>query len=274
MEYKELSVVISTSKTEEQCQPLIQHLYETCGCNVHVFLCLNNGTVGLTQVYNQMLNDSNVNKDAIVFMHDDVDMLTIGWGRELLKILKENTEYGIIGVAGSKQWMETGMWWSYPKKYGQVIHSANQKTWLTSFSPRLEKDLEEVLVCDGLFFVVDPTRIKKPFNSKILGFDFYEITFCIDNYLEGVKIGVTTNIRVCHHSVGNMRDYWYTTRDIVNEMYGKYYPMDIEEGIKIKNEDVKLYLENQAKLIKEYQEHKLNEEKEKNENNNEDGNKN
>jgi hypothetical protein len=262
MEYNELSVVVSTPKTQEESQEFIQHIYQTCGCNVHVFLCMNNGTVGLNEVYNKMLNDENVNKNIIVFMHDDIDLLKIGWGREILRLFKENEDYGIIGVAGTKQFDALAMWWQFPKRYGQVVHKAEGKCWLTSFSPLLQQDLQEVAVVDGLFFGVHPERIKKKFRTDVNGFDFYEICLCLDNAIEGVKIGVTTNIRICHHSIGKMRENWYKNREIVNRIYGKYYPIDLDEGIKIKNDDVEAYLKIKYDEIKKIYEENVKRQKE------------
>jgi hypothetical protein len=111
-----------------------------------------------------------------------------------------------------------------------VLHRSEGKSWLTAFSPLLDKDLQEVLVIDGLFIAVNKTKVNEGFNRELDGFDFYDIDFCMSNYFsEGwkYKIGVTTNIRVAHNSVGKLKPSWYTNRDIINNKFGKYYPIDI-----------------------------------------------
>ena len=61
---------------------------------------------------------------------------------------------------------------------------------------------------DGLFFAIDKTKIKKTFDEDFHGFHFYDISFCFRNYLEGVKIGLTTQIRVTHLSIGQTNKQW------------------------------------------------------------------
>ena len=251
--YNQLSIVICTNKTEKYYKDKVQTFYDRAGCPVHVFICNNSNNVPLTQVYQQMLTKKEINRNIILFMHDDVDILTVNFGRKILDLFKNNSEYGIIGVAGSKQFDENAMWWTYDKKYGQVIHCKEdeRRSWLTSFSEDLDGKIEDVLIVDGLFFAVDPTKLKSGFNVKLPDFDFYDVTFCIDNVIDGVKVGVTSDIRVCHHSMGNMRKTWYQNREILNHLlYGKYYPIDLDEGIKEKNEDVEEYLKIRYEIIR------------------------
>ena len=71
-------------------------------------------------------------------------------------------------------------------------------------------------------------KISKKFNEKFK-FDYYDITFCLDNFLDGeTKIGVTTNIRIAHNSVGQMREGWYTAREEVNKIYNDDYPIEVK----------------------------------------------
>ena len=92
----------------------------------------------------------------------------------------------------------------------------------------MDKDLQEVVVIDGLFMAVNKKRIAENFDREKLLFDFYDIYFCLANYLsKKCKIGVTTNIRLAHNSIGKLRDNWYASRDYVNQKFGKYFPIDI-----------------------------------------------
>ena len=108
------------------------------------------------------------------------------------------------------------------------MHKHDGKSWLTVFSPLLTKDLEEVCVIDGLFMAVKRSRITKNFDPELPGFDFYDIDFCLANYVDGkTKIGVTTNIRLAHKSIGELSETWYTNRDIINNKYGDYFPIKL-----------------------------------------------
>ena len=223
-----ISVVVCSKDNGERKEKIIDHIKETCGANVHTYFMYNPDGVGLSEIYNTMLSDEKNENNITVFIHDDIEFLKSGWGAEILRLFNEHEDYGIIGVAGSAEFDSNAAWWQYNKKYGQVLHRHNGKSWLTAFSPLLDKDLQEVCVIDGLFIAVHRDRITQKFDET-KKFDYYDISFCLDNFLDGkTKIGVTTNIRVAHNSVGQMRDGWYTAREEVNKKYGDKYPIEVK----------------------------------------------
>lgn len=223
-----LALVICSRENSEQKKEFIDDARRTCGCDMQVNFLINPNGIGLTQLYSQMISDDEIDADIIAFIHDDIEFLRKGWGFELLRLFREHPEYGIIGVAGSAQFDEKGAWWNYEKKYGQVLHRHDGKSWLTAFSPLLNEDLKEVAVIDGLFMGVHKKRITKNFDTSIKGFNMYDIDFCLANYLDGkTKIGVTTNIRIAHNSIGELKPEWYENRKIINEKYGEYFPIDV-----------------------------------------------
>ena len=94
----------------------------------------------------------------------------------------------------------------------------------------LDKDLQEVCVIDGLFMAVHRKRITKVFDENLKRFDYYDISLCLDNFLDcKTKIGVTTNIRVAHNSIGQMREEWYSAREYINNKYKDYYPIKVND---------------------------------------------
>lgn len=227
---EKLALVICSRDNSEQKKEFVDEIKRTCGCDIQVYFILNPNGISLTQIYSEMITSKEIDADVILFIHDDIDFLRKGWGKELLRLFKEHPEYGIIGVAGSAQFDEKGAWWNYEKKYGQVLHRHDGKSWLTAFSPLLKEDLKEVAVIDGLFIAVHKKRITKNFDTSIKGFNMYDIDFCLANYLDGkTKIGVTTNIRIAHNSIGELKPEWYENRKIINEKYGEYFPIDIEK---------------------------------------------
>lgn len=227
---KSIAVIVTSKRKTDENKPLLDHIKATSGCEVHIFSIYNSEGVSLSKIYSDMLSNEDVMDNIVVFMHDDIEFLRDGWGSEVIRLFEENKEYGIIGVAGSSQFDADAAWWRYEKKYGQVLHRNEGKSWLTAFSPLLDKDLQEVVVVDGLFIAVNKERISVNFNDELEAFDFYDVDFCLSNHFANAcKIGVTTNIRVAHNSVGNMRDSWYKNREIINQKFGKYYPIDIEK---------------------------------------------
>ena len=227
---KNITVVFCSKKKGEENADFINHIKETCGCELNVVCVHNPDGISLSKIYADMIDSNDITSNIVVFIHDDIEFLKDGWGAEVLRLFDENKKYGIIGIAGSAQFDSGGAWWNYKKKYGQVLHRWDGKSWLTAFSPLLEKDLEDVVVIDGLFMAIHRKRISENFSRDLASFDFYDIYFCLANYLgKKCKIGVTTNIRVAHKSIGQLKDSWYENRKIVNEKFGKYFPIDIDK---------------------------------------------
>lgn len=223
-----ITVIFCSKKNGEENKGFIGHIKETCGCDLNVICVHNPDGISLSKIYADMTVNEEIETNIIVYIHDDIEFLRKGWGKEVLRLFNENEKYGIIGVAGSAQFDENGAWWNYEKKFGQVLHRWEGKSWLTAFSPLLDKDLQEVAVIDGLFIAIHKKRISENFSRELDGFDMYDIYFCLSNLLKKkCKIGVTTNIRIAHNSIGKLKDSWYKNREIINEKFGRKFPIDI-----------------------------------------------
>ena len=223
-----ITVVVCSRQTDKEKNEFIEHLKETCGYNVHVMFMINSDGVSLTKIYNDVM--TKLETDIVIFIHDDIEFLRKRWGGEIVRLFETYNEYGIIGVAGSAEFDEKGAWWNYDDKYGQVLHRSNGKSWLTAFSPLLEKDLQEVCMIDGLFIAIHTKRISKTFDEDFSGFNHYDTSFCLSNFIDGkTKIGVTTNIRLAHNSVGETKQNWFDNLQLLNNKFGKYYPIKVKK---------------------------------------------
>lgn len=239
---KEICVVVSSRKSGSECDEFITMLKETCGTPAKFVFVTNDGLMGLSELYGSMLENTSIDSDIMIFMHDDVVPLRHGWGKEVVRLFNKHREYGIIGVAGSSEFNNECAWWRNKRIYGQVLHK-NEKTgqsWLTAFSPLLDKDLQEVCVIDGLFMAINRKKVSKNFDESLNYFDFYDIDFCLANYLDGkCKIGVTTNLRFMHKSIGELSENWFTNREIIRKKYGKHFPISVEtKEEKIESNDI------------------------------------
>jgi hypothetical protein len=214
---------------------------KTSGLHKHLEIIeiINNGE-SLTSAYNRGLKQAT--NDIVVFCHDDITIETKQWGTKLLKMFERKPQYGILGVAGTKFMPTSGRWWENPKKmYGRVAHTHEGKTWLSSYSADLNQEIEEAVTVDGVFFVVDKTKIKKSFNEEVVGFHFYDVTFCFENHLEGVKIGVTTVVRINHKSIGMTNDEWENNRQQFAEKFKDKLPVTIKKVLR-KGEKLKIMI--------------------------------
>lgn len=220
-----------------------KHLIKSCGLGdkkVEIIEIVNTGDKSLTECYNKILKTAKY--DYVVFTHSDLTIETKQWGKKILKIFNKNQEFGIIGVAGTKTMPSSGMWWENPKKmYGKVKHTHNGKTWLSSYSEDLGDVIEETTIVDGVFFCIDKNKIKKSFDEDFKGFHFYDISFCFENLINGVKIGVTTLIRVNHKSIGLTNEAWDNNRKLFIEKYSNKLPFNIKRVLR-KNEKLRVLI--------------------------------
>ena len=204
-----------------------EYIQKTCMYKeVEIIEKVNNGEKSLSQVYNEIINEST--NDIIVLCHDDLEFDTNRWGDKIIKQFDKNPEYGILGLAGSKYLDKNSKWWEVQNTmYGIVNHKNEGKKWTSSYSNDIGTIIEEVVLVDGLFIAFDKTKIKHKFDESINGFHFYDLGFCIPNYLDGVKIGVTFNVRVTHLSIGQTNQQWENNRIEFSKKYQSSLPIDI-----------------------------------------------
>lgn len=219
----ELTIGFSTRNDNPD---FIEQVKKTCGVPFEIVQVINNGEKSLSQVYNEVLSQAKT--DIIVFCHDDIIFETNKWGKKLLNNFN-NSEYGIIGLAGSTFLPESGKWWEAPiTMRGIVNHQHEGKKWESKYSVN-EGKISPTILVDGLFIAFNKTKIKKQFDESVEGFHFYDVTFSYSNFLEGVKVGVTYDIRVTHLSIGQTNENWEKNRETFAEKFQKNLPTKLEE---------------------------------------------
>jgi len=218
-----ITVAYSTRKHNPE---FIEYLKKSSGFKkLEVIEKVNNGEKSLTQVYNEVLSESKT--DIILFCHDDIYFETNSWYNKLLKHF-EKSDFGIIGMAGTTQMPSSGMWWENRKKMvGIVNHESDGKKWESKYSESFGNSITETIVVDGLFIAVDRRKLKNNFNEEFKGFHFYDIPFCFENHIEGVKVGVITNIRITHKSIGQTNEQWEENRKLFETKYAKNLPVKL-----------------------------------------------
>jgi hypothetical protein len=186
----------------------------------------NDGSESLAKIYNDGLKDAQ--NDIIVFMHDDLILETKNITPKVIRLFEKNPEYGIIGLAGTDN-LISGMWWQdRTSMYGIVGHEHEGKRHVNHYSKGdYSEKLKETIVIDGLFMMVHRQRIKHTFNEQFEGFHFYDLPICLENHLDGVKVGVTTKIRVTHKSIGMVNKKWEKNKLFFEALYEKNFPLKV-----------------------------------------------
>lgn len=223
-----ITIIYSTHKDENYNNKFRQHLLQSVGLkDVQILEYINHNQYSLAEVYNRGTNESIF--DIVVCCHNDIK-LEKGWGKKLLSDFKENPEYGIIGKAGSCYFPESGIYWDKMTQtmVGQVYHHPEpSKKWLSRYSPKIPF-LIPVVTVDGLFISFDKTKIKHNFDESFGRFHFYDHGFAVPNYLDGVKIGVTSSFEITHESVGQPNKEFFESKEIFLQKYGDKLPLDLK----------------------------------------------
>lgn len=238
-----ITIIYSTHKDQKYNNLFKEHLKKTVGINEYEILeYQNNNEFSLAQIYNKGISESKY--DILVCLHNDVS-LENGWGKKLLDDFSKNPEFGVIGKAGSCYFPKSGVYWEkmHQTMVGQVYHHPeNQKKWINRYSPKLDF-LIPVVTIDGLFIAFDKTKIKHKFDETIGKFHFYDHGFCVPNYLDGIKLGVTSSFEITHQSVGRPNQEFFESKDQFLKKYSDILPLDLKPQIlyvpKIKEKDLK-----------------------------------
>jgi hypothetical protein len=214
--------------TREDNPKFIDYLKKSSGNKkIEVIQKINNGEKSLSQVYNEILEESNT--DIVVFCHDDIYFDTNAWAYKL-KTHFDTTDFGVIGVAGTTEMSESGRWWESDKRkkmIGIVNHEHNGKKWTSKYNDDFGKSVVQSVIVDGLFIAVSKSKIKEKFDEDFKGFHFYDIAFCFRNHLSSVKVGVITNIRITHKSIGQTNEQWEINRELFVKKYGSNLPLKL-----------------------------------------------
>ncbi len=217
-----VSVVISTRNIDDEYLKHVEKMFSHPKTEILIYE--NDGVNSLTEIYNIGLKESK--NDIVVFMHDDLILETPNMTPKIVKLFAKHPNYGIIGIAGTDN-LTSGMWWQNRQNmFGVVGHIHEGKRHVNHYSKGVFNDvLKDVVIVDGLFFMVRKSLLKKEFNEEFKGFHFYDISFCVENFLEEVKIGLTTKFGVTHKSVGATNKQWEKNKLFFEALYGYKLPL-------------------------------------------------
>lgn len=220
-------VIYSTQNDSVANNSFNNHIKNTIGAKHKIAQYQNNNEFSLTSVYNRALSENSDVKDSIFcFVHNDIIFKTPNWGRILLNKFNTN-DYDILGIAGSTYMPLSGIWWENNNTmFGIVEHTDNINTWESRFSQEIPK-VKDVVTIDGIFMAVDPDNIIHKFDEDFTGFHYYDHSFCIENYIEGCNVGVITNIRILHKSVGYTNEQWENSKNQFVVKYLDHLPLSI-----------------------------------------------
>jgi glycosyltransferase involved in cell wall biosynthesis len=227
-----ITIGFSTRKIDNN---FVELLKKSSGVsNPEIIPVENNGQFSLTEVYNKILNDSKNN--IVILCHDDIYFDSKNWGQKILNHFKRNPDYGVLGLAGSTQLPSSAKWWEdFSKMRGIVNHEHGGKKWESKYSSSLGNQIDDTVLVDGLFIVINKNNIKQTFNEEIKGFHFYDVDFSFRNFIADVKIGVMYDVRVTHKSIGETNEQWEKNREVFAEKYKDILPVKTKRNLTLES---------------------------------------
>jgi hypothetical protein len=176
---------------------------------------------GLSEVYNEFINNDEFKNNILLFVHDDVEL------DDLFLVEKLNASpYTVTGLAGTKSCdlnSEKLAWHLSTKRedmVGEVAHKKEEHVWTTVFGPTKSR----TLIIDGLFIAVNVEKIKNTsarFNEKFK-FHHYDMAFSMECNRNKVTVGVMP-IHVIHHGMGDsmFSESWNDSNELFKKEYKK-----------------------------------------------------
>ena len=218
-----VTVVISTRVKDEN---YISHVKKMFSHPKNQYLIYeNDNKYSLSELYNKGLSESE--NDIVIFMHDDLIINSKNLTPKIIKMFEKNEDFGIIGIAGTDK-LTSGTWWENKENLSGIVnHITDKGKEYTSFFSKQQyiDNPKEVIVVDGLFVMVNKRRIKHTFNEQFKSFHFYDLPICVENYLDGVKVGVTTKFKITHKSPGPLSKDWQRNKLLFEALYEKNFPI-------------------------------------------------
>lgn len=212
-----LSLIVSSHKAH-YFEQLSKNVSNTIGidCPYEIVEIWNPGKIGLCQAYNEAAQRAKY--PYLLFLHEDVEFVTLNWGKKLLTHL-QCPKTGVIGLAGCSYVPNVPFaWWDNFEDTSRNIIQYDNERLLQSYLVS-KKLLSAVL--DGVFLGCRKKIWEKyKFSNKLQGFHGYDLDFTIrvandyNNY-------IINDITLKHFSEGKADHNWWKEILRARELYNQ-----------------------------------------------------
>ena len=208
-----------------------ESIEETIGTIVYEIIKIDNSVehLAITKAYNIGIHRAKY--DYLLFIHEDILFHTVNWGNILLSIFRDDSQIGLIGIAGTKYKSQfpSAFWHTEEEmlNINLIQHYENKKP--SQFRLGFKNgNIEKVVAIDGVFISLRKSSGVN-FNEHIEGFHCYDLGISVDVIEKKMGIVVTDQILIEHFSIGNANlDF---VRGVINfhKLYKEKLPKYIEE---------------------------------------------
>jgi glycosyltransferase involved in cell wall biosynthesis len=228
--------IIICSANEEELAKVSENIRGTVGV-AHEIIAIDNRKEqrGICEIYNEGAQRARF--DLLCFMHEDIELLTAGWGVRVLDIFCQNPAIGLLGIAGGGyKSLTPSSWYNYHLQenggfYCNLVqgykHTGRDET-VDYRNPRGEL-LSQVACIDGCWMCTRREVVRQfPFDEKLLkGFHGYDLDFSIA-VNQRYQVAVTFEVLLKHFSEGNFNQTWRTQILKVHKKWAHLLPLNID----------------------------------------------
>lgn len=143
------------------------------------------GAQGMAAGYNYAM--SRTDAKYKVYLHQDVYILNTNFILDIVNLFKKHSGLGLLGVVGSKNTPENGIWWDNDQKFGKVYDSHSGSMSLLNFS-EINGEFESVTAIDGLIMVTQYDILWR--EDLFKGWHFYDLSHCAEIIKAGYQVGI------------------------------------------------------------------------------------
>jgi len=212
-------IAIIPSKTPNIPSPLVNY-FEKAGWELYVM----DGCSSIFEAYEEGIKKAKVApKDYVIMCHDDIHILTNPEDfNSIIDGFLKKIKVGFIGVAGTKVFHESCVWWEgmqFPTQdhlSGSVYHGS---TLMNMQSTHYGKT-SMVVALDGVFLACKGStlytiKLSKP-NDFQGNWDFYDMYYTLQAHLKGLD-NYTIPLQIFHRSIGETagKDSWHANKEAI-----------------------------------------------------------
>lgn len=165
-----------------ECMHYISHLNVPAGMQTDIISIAEADS--MTAGYNAGMNSSDAKYK--VYLHQDVFIINTNFISDIISVFEAYPEYGMLGIFGCDKMIADANYWE--KWHVGRGYACNAESIMNIVGDNPE-GISDVNAIDGMLMV---TQYDLPWREDVFdGFDFYDISQCIEFVKRGYKIGIS-----------------------------------------------------------------------------------
>jgi len=224
-------IVLIPSKTPSIPRPLVNY-FEKAGWELYVM----DGCSSIFEAYEKGIDKAEVSaKDYVVMCHDDIHILTNPEDfNSIIEGFLQKNKIGFLGVAGTRIFQESCVWWDGMQHPGQqhLSGSVYHGTTLMNMQSTHYGSTGRVVALDGVFLACKGSTLRTIKLSKPDDFqgnwDFYDMYYTLQAHMRNMD-NYTIPLQIFHRSIGETagKGSWHANKEALKARLWTKFPIGL-----------------------------------------------